>query len=53
MSTVIGPVKFRPDGTGVVIPFIVQWQKGEQEVIWPKKYASAPFIYPMPKWSER
>jgi branched-chain amino acid transport system substrate-binding protein len=53
MMTVIGPLKFRPDGTGVVIYFCVQWQKGKQEVIFPKEYATAPFIYPMPKWSER
>src|SRR5512136_1150547 len=39
MMTVIGPLKFRPDGTGVVIYFGVQWQKGKQEIIWPKQYA--------------
>jgi branched-chain amino acid transport system substrate-binding protein len=53
MSTVIGPLKFRPDGTGEVIYFGVQWQKGKQEIIWPKEYATAPLVYPMPKWSER
>ena len=53
IMTVIGPVKFRPDGTGVVLNFTTQWQKGKQEVIFPKQYATAPFIYPMPKWSER
>jgi len=53
MMTVIGPLKFRPDGTGVVIFFSVQWQKGKQEVVFPKEYATAPFVYPMPKWSER
>jgi len=53
METVIGPVRFRPDGTGVVIPIVAQWQKGKQEIIWPKEYATAPFVYPMPKWSER
>jgi branched-chain amino acid transport system substrate-binding protein len=53
MMTVIGPLKFRPDGTGVVIYFGVQWQKGKQEVVFPKEYATAPLVYPMPKWSER
>ena len=53
MMTVIGPLKFRPDGTGVVIFFSVQWQKGKQEVVFPKEYATASFVYPMPKWSER
>ena len=53
MKTVIGPLKFRPDGTAEVIYFGVQWQKGKQEIIWPKAYATAPLVYPMPKWSER
>jgi len=53
MMTVIGPLKFRPDGTGVVVFFGVQWQKGKQEVVFPKEYVTAPLVYPMPKWSER
>jgi branched-chain amino acid transport system substrate-binding protein len=53
MKTVIGPLKFRPDGTGVVIFFSVQWQKGKQEVVFPKEYATAPLVFPAPKWSER
>ena len=53
MMTVIGPLKFRPDGTGVVVYFGVQWQKGKQEVVFPKEYATAPLVFPMPKWSER
>jgi branched-chain amino acid transport system substrate-binding protein len=53
MVTVIGPLKFRPDGTGVVVYFGVQWQKGKQEVVFPKEYATAPLVYPMPKWSGR
>jgi len=53
MKTVIGPLKFRPDGTGEVLYLGVQWQKGKQEIIWPKAYATAPLVYPFPKWSER
>jgi branched-chain amino acid transport system substrate-binding protein len=53
VKTVIGPVKFRPDGTGLVVSLIVQWQKGKQEIVWPKEYITSPLIYPMPKWSER
>ena len=53
MMTVIGPLKFRPDGTGVVVYYGVQWQKGKQEVVFPKEYATAPLVYPAPKWSER
>ena len=34
-------------------PYVQLTEKGKQEVIFPKQYATAPFIYPMPKWSER
>ncbi len=53
IMTVIGPLKFRPDGTGVVVYFGVQWQKGKQEVVFPKEYATAPLVFPAPKWLER
>ena len=53
MKTVIGPLKFRPDGTGVVIYIGVQWQQGKQEIVFPKEYVTVPLVYPMPKWSER
>lgn len=32
---------------------ILQWQDGEQEIIWPFKYQTAEPIYPFPKWGER
>jgi branched-chain amino acid transport system substrate-binding protein len=35
MTTVIGPVRFRSDGTGEVTVFFQQWLKGKQELIWP------------------
>jgi hypothetical protein len=30
-----------------------QWQKGNDELVWPKDQASAPLAYPMPPWKER
>ncbi len=51
--TVVGPVKFRPDGTGIVPALFVQWLKGQQELVWPKGSASAEFGYPAPPFSQR
>jgi branched-chain amino acid transport system substrate-binding protein len=53
MTTVVGPVRFRPDGTGEVKVFFQQWLKGKQELIWPKEFATAPFGYPAPPFSQR
>jgi len=53
MMTVSGPVRFRPDGVGDVgVPFL-QWQKGKHELVWPKEFATAPFVYPAPPWGQR
>ncbi len=53
MSTVVGPVKFRPDGTGIVQSVFIQWLNGKQELIWPKESATAAFAYPAPAFSKR
>lgn len=54
MMTVVGPIKFRPNGTVIgSLGVIAQWQSGKQELIWPDKYRTKPLAYPMPKWSER
>lgn len=53
MMTVIGPVRFRPDGTGVVQTVFLQWQRGNQELVWPKEFATAPLQYPAPAWNQR
>jgi branched-chain amino acid transport system substrate-binding protein len=53
MTTVIGPVRFRSDGTGEVTVFFQQWLKGKQELIWPKEFATAAFAYPAPPFSQR
>ena len=53
MTTVIGPVKFRADGTGVVQGAFAQWQNGKQELVWPKEFATAPLAYPAPPFAKR
>jgi len=53
MTTVVGPVRFRPDGTGEVKVFFQQWLKGKQELVWPKEFATAQFGYPAPPFSKR
>ena len=53
MTTVIGPVKFRPDGTGIVQAAFAQWINGKQELIWPKEFATAPIAYPAPPFARR
>jgi len=53
MMTVIGPVTFREDGTGVVLNPLVQWQVGQQELVWPSEHATADFAYPAPPFEER
>ena len=52
-TTVIGPVKFRPDGTGIVQSVFIQWLNGKQELVWPKEFATAPVGYPAPPFAKR
>ncbi len=53
MTAVIGPVKFRPDGTGIVLGAFLQWINGKQELVWPKEFATAALAYPAPPFSKR
>jgi branched-chain amino acid transport system substrate-binding protein len=53
MTTVIGPVKFRPDGTGIVQSVFIQWLNGKQELVWPREFATAAFAYPAPPFDRR
>jgi len=32
---------------------ILQWQKGQQQVIWPFEFGTAQFLYPFPSWEKR
>lgn len=53
MTTVIGPVRFRPDGTGIVQSVFIQWQDGRQELVWPREFATRPLAYPAPPFARR
>jgi branched-chain amino acid transport system substrate-binding protein len=53
MTTVVGPVKFRSDGTGVVQSVFLQWLDGKQELVWPRESATRPFAYPAPPFARR
>ena len=53
MTTVVGPVKFRPDGTGIVQSVFLQWLNGKQELVWPKESATAKLAYPAPSYDKR
>jgi branched-chain amino acid transport system substrate-binding protein len=53
MMTVIGPVSFNADGTGVVLNPLVQWQNGKMELVWPLDMATATFLYPAPAYADR
>lgn len=53
MTTVVGPVKFNPDGTAQVITVMDQWLGGKQVLIWPKDQAGQAIDYPAKPWSGR
>jgi branched-chain amino acid transport system substrate-binding protein len=53
MTTVVGPVRFRPDGTGEVKVFFQQWLQSKQELVWPKDFATARFAFPAPGFNRR
>jgi len=53
MTTVVGPVKFRPDGTGIVQSVFLQWLNGKQELVWPKESATTGLAYPAPPFAKR
>ena len=53
MVTVSGPVRFRPDGTAEIPGVFIQWQKGTQQLVWPKEVATSPFAYPAEPFNQR
>jgi branched-chain amino acid transport system substrate-binding protein len=57
MKTVFGPVKFVSYGKKTqqnkLDTYMVQWQKGELEAVWPKGVATKKYIYPTPPWDKR
>lgn len=57
MMTIMGPVKFE-DWEGFTnqnkpVTYVVQWEKGKLEVVWPEKVKSANYVYPVPAWKDR
>jgi branched-chain amino acid transport system substrate-binding protein len=57
IMTAFGPVKFEDkegyQNQNFAETFVLQVIKGEHETIWPEKYASKKYIYPVPTWRER
>jgi branched-chain amino acid transport system substrate-binding protein len=57
MMTAFGPVKFvsydKKTQQNKLPTFMVQWQKGELETVWPKGVAKKKYVFPVPKWNER
>ncbi|MCX7011692.1 MAG: ABC transporter substrate-binding protein [Candidatus Sumerlaeota bacterium] len=52
MKTAFGPVKFvsydKKTQQNRLPTYLVQWQNGKLETVWPKEFASQPYIYPVP-----
>lgn len=48
--TIVGPVGFEGSENVLTSSKILQWQKGEIEIVWPLKDATAKVLYPKPPW---
>ena len=57
LMTAFGPVKFisydKKTQQNKLPTYLVQWQNGMLETVWPKEIATKPAIYPVPTWSQR
>jgi branched-chain amino acid transport system substrate-binding protein len=57
LATAFGQVKFEDkegyQNQNFADTFVLQVIKGEHETVWPEKYASKKYVYPMPSWRER
>jgi branched-chain amino acid transport system substrate-binding protein len=57
MKTAFGPVKFVSYGKKTqqnkLDTYMVQWQKGELEAVWPTNVATKKYVYPTPPWDKR
>jgi len=57
MMTVFGPVKFvsyeKKKQQNSLPTYLVQWQKGVLETVWPKNVATKPYVFPVSEWSQR
>ncbi len=57
MMTAFGPIKFEAKegytNQNFMDTLVMQVINGQHETIWPEKYASKKYIYPMPAWRDR
>ncbi len=57
MMTAFGPVQFADKegytNQNFMDTLVMQVIKGKHETIWPEKYASAKYVYPIPRWRDR
>ena len=57
MMTAFGPVKFVSYGKkkqqNALPTYLVQWQKGILETVWPRNVATKAYIFPIPEWTQR
>lgn len=57
LTTAFGPVKFQDkegyQNQNFADTYVLQVIKGEHETIWPERYASKKYIYPIPTWRNR
>ena len=49
-QTINGPIKFTGTENMRTPSMILQWQKGEVEIVWPETTATAKPLYPKPVW---
>ena len=52
-STISGPIQFTGTENRVTPSMILQYQKGDLEIIWPPESATAKPLYPKPEWPKR
>jgi len=57
MNSMYGHIKFVSYGKktqqNLLPTYVGQWQHEKFELVWPKEYATKPFVYPIPPWSQR
>ena len=57
MMTAFGPIKFEDKegytNQNFMDTLVMQVINGKHETIWPQKYASKKYVYPIPRWRER
>lgn len=51
--TIVGPVAFTGSENLGTSSKILQWQKGEIDIVWPLKDATAKTLYPKPPWPKK